>query len=744
MTLAKSDTGAAADLDAFDSHAPAGGPAWSGIMHAGGVLADATVANQTLAGVRAVYAPKASAWQQLAGRPMGSGGAPLQVSLLFSSVASLLGSVGQLNYSMANAWLDAAASATAAAGGTLISVQFGAWKGAGMAAATSGKVEAMGLGVLTPSSGLAALHGLLRQHAAAQLPQVAMTPVDWPVFLEGLPTLAPYFGAFAHLKAAMEGIGAASDGTVEPSGQYTAGSMPTGAAAAAAGMSAERRTAFALEEVEAAAAAIMGVAPALSESLMAAGLDSLGAVELRNSLEGRLGMSLPPTLVFDYPTTSAIASFIAASLSEAIHMPAAAEAVQETAPSMESGQLVPVSGNNSWHAPLAIVSMASRSPAGVLEAPLLSDTMTPLPVSRWDAELQLTVDLPARFGGFVSNAFLFDATAFSITSTEALLMDPQQRLLLECTEETLRASSRGVGGPVLANTAAVGVFVGISSPDYADMAKVHSDISAYSATGEHNGPAWQPGTNAEAAWQANTAAYSILLAGSAVSVAAGRISYLYGFRGPSVAVDTACSSSLVGAHMARLSMSVGGCTTASAAGAKLILTPHTSAMFNRAGMLAADGRCKTLDAQADGYVRGEAVVSLLLQLVGGSGATADAVCLLAGSAVNQDGRSSTLTAPNGPAQQSAIRGALASGGCSAAALACVQLHGTGTPLGDPIEVGALAAVLTDSGASRVTLAAGKTGMGHTEPAAGLVGMTHAARALCLGLAQPILHLQQVS
>jgi len=223
-------------------------------------------------------------------------------------------------------------------------------------------------------------------------------------------------------------------------------------------------------------------------------------------------------------------------------------------------------------------------------------------------------------------------------------------------------------------------------------------------------------------------------------VAAGRISYLYGFKGPAVAVDTACSSSLVATHMARLSMAAGGCSASITAGVKLILTPETSAMFNRAGMLAPDGRCKTLDAAADGYVRGEAAVAMVLQL-GGSAAGGRALCVLRGSAVNQDGKSSTLTAPNGPAQQGTVRQALHSAG--ATELLSVQMHGTGTPLGDPIEVGALAAVLA-GGARGVALAAGKSSVGHTEPAAGLVGAAHAISSLQKRLVQPILHLHKLN
>ena len=234
-----------------------------------------------------------------------------------------------------------------------------------------------------------------------------------------------------------------------------------------------------------------------------------------------------------------------------------------------------------------------------------------------------------------------------------------------------------------------------------------------------------------------------LNAGSALSVAAGRISYLYGYKGPSVSIDTACSSSLVGTHMVRLSLGQGSCSAAISAGVKLILTPALSAMFNRAGMLTADGRCKTLDAAADGYVRCEAVVSSILQLVNEGAAAIPALCLVLGSAVSQDGRSSTLTAPNGPAQQAVIRQALQSGGLSAGSIGMVQLHGTGTPLGDPIEVGALAAVV--AGASgEVILAAGKTTLGHTEPASGLVGLATAAKALTSSLAQPILHLHKAS
>ena len=237
--------------------------------------------------------------------------------------------------------------------------------------------------------------------------------------------------------------------------------------------------------------------------------------------------------------------------------------------------------------------------------------------------------------------------------------------------------------------------------------------------------------------------------GSAISVAAGRLSYTFGLRGPCASVDTACSSSLVATHFAAAALREGSCAAALVSGVKLILTPSLSAMFTRAGMLAPDGRCKTLDAAADGYVRGEALAAALLHALpgGNGGAPSWALALLAGSAVNQDGRSSGLTAPNGPAQQEVVRAALAAAGLSPADVGVLQMHGTGTGLGDPIEVGAAGAALVASrggGAPPLTLASDKSALGHTEPAAGLVGALAALRAAAAVAAQPVLHLRTPS
>jgi NADPH:quinone reductase-like Zn-dependent oxidoreductase/3-oxoacyl-(acyl-carrier-protein) synthase len=356
-----------------------------------------------------------------------------------------------------------------------------------------------------------------------------------------------------------------------------------------------------------------------------------------------------------------------------------------------------------------------------------ADAVVPIPLERWDPDGHLSQQLmgmdgslPLRFGVFLppDMAAGFDAAAFGVSATEAALMDPQQRLLLCTAAEVLlgRATHRS------------GAFVGISSMDYQKLGSRYvQGVTAYSATGV------------------------------SLSVAAGRLSYTFGLQGPALAVDTACSSSLVAVHSAALSMAAGNCAAAVAAGANLTLWPDTPAMFKRAGMLAEDGRCKTLDAAADGYVRAEAVGAMLLQQLQQGAPEGDLalVAVLAGAAVNQDGRSSSLTAPNGPAQQAVVLAALQSAGLSPGDVTSLSMHGTGTSLGDPIEVGAAAAVLvegqgsgtTAAGLSRghpLVLSSSKSWLGHAEPAAGMVGMVHAQQMLQQRSVCPIGHLRSLN
>uniref|UniRef100_A0A7S3QW51 Ketosynthase family 3 (KS3) domain-containing protein n=1 Tax=Dunaliella tertiolecta TaxID=3047 RepID=A0A7S3QW51_DUNTE len=274
-----------------------------------------------------------------------------------------------------------------------------------------------------------------------------------------------------------------------------------------------------------------------------------------------------------------------------------------------------------------------------------------------------------------------------------------------------------------------GVYVGASSQDYNKLLLAQQQGASRSAYTPYSGT------------------------GAALSVLAGRVAYTCNMHGPSIVCDTACSSALVAIHGASSALRLGQCPSALAGGVNLTLTPDTPAAFQAAGMLAMDGRCKTLSAEADGYVRAEACGLLQLETmvsVGAATAADDPVRqplgVLAGSAVNQDGRSSALTAPNGPAQQAVIRSALQSGGTMHHSISSLQMHGTGTPLGDPIEVSAAAAVLIPKGSSRQPLAmlASKSWCGHAEPCAGVMGVMLAAQGQVQQATLPILHLRAMN
>lgn len=267
------------------------------------------------------------------------------------------------------------------------------------------------------------------------------------------------------------------------------------------------------------------------------------------------------------------------------------------------------------------------------------------------------------------------------------------------------------------NTSSVSVGVGIASAEYNNhiVARSTSGVSAYSATG------------------------------GAPSVASGRISYTFGFKGPALSIDTACSSSLVATHVAVGAIWSCVSTAALAAGVGLLLNPEPTAMFQKAGMLSPDGRCKTLDADADGYVRGEAIgVLYFSDITATDGLESDVIATLTGTSVNQDGRSSSLTAPNGPAQQEAIRAALRFARESPTNVTHLQLHGTGTPLGDPIELGAAHAVLATSRSIPVSASTAKGWIGHTEAGAGVMGISQATFGASFMYSLGISHLRSVN
>lgn len=374
---------------------------------------------------------------------------------------------------------------------------------------------------------------------------------------------------------------------------------------------------------------------------------------------------------------------------------------------------------------IAIVAVACRLPGGA-DSPdafwqLLAqgrDAVTEVPAARWDGAALFSDDpqapnrIHSRCGGFLEGLDRFDAGFFGIAPREAALMDPQQRLLLELAWEALEAA----GLPVerLAGSA-TGVFVG-----------AHSQSSDW----------WL----LQLAQQGGLASHAST--GSAHSILANRISYSFDLRGPSMAVDTACSSSLVAVHLACQSLRSGECELALAGGVNLMLLPSASFAFSQLQILAAGGRCRSFDAAADGIVRGEGCALVVLKRLSDAQRDGDPVlALIAGSAVNQDGASNGLTAPNGPAQEAVIRRALALAGIAPQRVGLVETHGTGTPLGDPVEVEALARVIGPprDAAQRCFLGAVKTNIGHLEGAAGIAGLVKAVECLRRGQVPANLH-----
>ncbi len=378
-------------------------------------------------------------------------------------------------------------------------------------------------------------------------------------------------------------------------------------------------------------------------------------------------------------------------------------------------------------APVAIVGIGCRFPGEVSDSDsywqLLAgarDAITEVPQSRWDVDAYFDPDpdrpgkTNSRWGGFLSNVDAFDAALFGISRREAEAMDPQHRLLLEVAWQALEDA--GIA-PDSLNGRQAGVFVGLSTSDYGTLLGAGRDeswIDAYAALG------------------------------NAPSIAAGRLAYAFGTQGPAMMVDTACSSSLTAVHLAVQALRAGECGLALAAGVNLTLSPALTINFSKARMLAANGRCKTFDADADGYVRGEGCGVLVLKRLSDAEAAGDRVlAVIRGTAVNQDGRSAGLTAPNGPAQEAVIRAALTNAGLTPDSIDAIEAHGTGTSLGDPIEMHALASVF--AGRSK-PLAVGsvKTNIGHTEAAAGVAGLIKAVLMLRHQTVPATLHFKQLN
>jgi acyl transferase domain-containing protein len=379
--------------------------------------------------------------------------------------------------------------------------------------------------------------------------------------------------------------------------------------------------------------------------------------------------------------------------------------------------------------PIAIIGIGCRFPGGADTPEALwdllcqgKDAITEVPVDRWNLDQYYHPNpgtpgkIYTRYGGFVPHLQDFDAAFFGIVPREATTLDPQQRLFLEVSWEALEQA--GLNPQQLAKSK-TGVFLGICNGDYSRrLARLDpTTIDAYLGTG------------------------------NAHSTASGRLSYLLGFTGPCLSIDTACSSSLVTVHLACQSLVNHETDLALAGGVNRIFSPEVSINFSQARMLSPDGHCKTFDAAANGFVRSEGCGVVILKRLQDAINDGDRIiALIRGSAVNQDGHTSGLTVPSGPAQQAVIRQALTKAGLQPQDVSYIEAHGTGTTLGDPIEIGALAEVFSphQSKTDPLTIGSLKTNLGHLESAAGIAGLIKVALQLQHQQITPHLHLKQLN
>jgi acyl-CoA synthetase (AMP-forming)/AMP-acid ligase II/3-oxoacyl-(acyl-carrier-protein) synthase/malonyl CoA-acyl carrier protein transacylase/acyl carrier protein len=433
------------------------------------------------------------------------------------------------------------------------------------------------------------------------------------------------------------------------------------------------------------------------------GLRSRDMLGLTGDLGTWLGREMPATLLYEYPTIAEVSRYLSG------------ERRNDDGARVERAQSDAI----------AIIGIGCHMPGA--DGPdglwrLLSsgrDAVTEVPGDRWDIESYYDADpaapgkMSTRWGGFLDHVDRFDAPFFGITPREAVRMDPQQRLLMETSWEAIEDG--GISTQSLRGTA-TGVFIGISSFDYSQAQHADPSLSdAYAGTG------------------------------SALSIAANRLSHFLDLRGPSLAVDTACSSSLVAVHVACQAIRGGECELALAGGVNLLLSPKVTVNFSKAGFLAPDGRCKTFDSRANGYVRSEGVGVVVLKPLDKAFADGDPIyAVIRGSAVNQDGYSNGLTAPNPRAQEAVLKSAYAHAGVATRNVSYVEAHGTGTSLGDVIEAGALGTVFAQGRNDKEPLQIGslKTNVGHLEAAAGIGGLIKVALMLKHRMLVPSLHFHE--
>ncbi|KFE71835.1 SDR family NAD(P)-dependent oxidoreductase [Hyalangium minutum] len=753
----RADITQAADIDWMMREVRARFGHLHGVLHSAGVIEDAYLSQKSRESFARVLAPKLAGTWLL---DLATAREPLDFFVTFSSVASVFGSAGQTDYATANRFLDAQATSRAAlvrAGqrsGVTLSLNWPLWQEGGMrvgADVVELTARTTGLRPLATATGLQAFEEALRL---------------------GEPQLAVLHGDRARIEQALEpGAGATRALEPTPAGNLPVFVPPAGAAHPARLSHEEllrRLQDFLLRKSsELLKVNVADIDP--DDDMSDYGFDSISLTELANALNETFDLALTPVVFFENPAISGLARFLmerhrdafAAHYDAEAHAAAglaaapAPAAAAEPAPLLASAPmpaprplqaeprpsvLTAPSARLSQEArpataePIAIIGMAGVFPQSPdLETfwkNLLAgkDLIREVPEERWDWKAwygdpkREPNKTTCKWGGFIDEVDAFDALFFNISPREAQFMDPQQRIFLETA---WRAIEDAGYSPQRLSGSATGVFTGVTLHDYLELIQQSGlDIVAHTSTGNVH------------------------------SIVPNRLSYLLNLRGPSEPIDTACSSSLVALHRAVRALQAGDCELAIAGGINVLLSPTMFVSFSKAGMLASDGRCKTFDARADGYVRGEGAGVVLLKPLSKAEADGDTIhAIIRGTAVNHGGHAHSLTAPNPNAQAELLVTAHERAGFSPDTVGYIETHGTGTELGDPIEIEGLKKAFSQLAERRglpgwngatCGLGAVKTNVGHLECASGMAGLLKTLLAMRHRMLPPNLHFEQLN
>ncbi|WP_375772902.1 SDR family NAD(P)-dependent oxidoreductase [Archangium gephyra] len=690
-------------------------PAIRGVFHAAGQARQSLLVDEPWQDYTEVLGAKAAgAWNlHLLTRDR-----QLDFFVLFSSIAGILGFGGMGSYAAANTYLDALAVHRRGLGLPALSIAWGLWDEA-LEQQLGERAMRVGLMPFAAADGLQAL-GVL---AAGQATHTIVANMDWARHLEDRIGATPPW---------LQELAAFSAGPASPREQEGASKLLASLSGLPAQAAAERIAAH----VSGVVAETLGYprhhALPRGKGFFDLGFDSLLAMDLRRRLAKDFAHPFPVTLAFDHPTIERLTSHLVAHWQESGAAARGGAGVSPPAsvdepvarPLATAAQAQPDSAVE----PIAIVGIGCRFPGGIVDPETFwnllvegRDATSEAPRGRWDDESRFDPDpsVPGKFhvrrAGFLSDVESFDPEFFGISPREAARMDPQQRLLLEVTWEALEHA--GLQADALVDSA-TGVFVSGAPNQYLSrFGEDPKELDAYALTG--NLPC----------------------------TLSGRVSYVLGLRGPNLAIDTGCSGALVALHLAAQSLRAGECEQALVAGVNVLLSADMMIGLSRTGALAPDGRCKTFDASANGFGRGEGCGVLVVKRLRDAQAHGDRIiAVVRGSAVNHDGRSGGLTVPSGPAQRLLMESALQQARIPASQVGFVEAHGTGTQLGDPIEVGALAAVYGRA-SGRTTpcfLGAVKSNLGHLEAAAGVAGVIKAALVVDRGEVPPNVHFNELN